>query len=196
MQISGYGAVSQTQWPYEQQKRTRAVTETAGLLGDTVSFSAEALELLAQSQAAKADTVKAGDSQADTRDSSGSKSDAKAESGKPSVVSMTAKGATSSGNSGGFDDTAGEQAEEKAAGGVGQQSSQDSTETDIDAKIKSLKGQIEQIARQVGQIYAASTDPRVKEETAKPLEGRIGQLEQEIQTLEAQKAEKAAAAQK
>lgn len=193
MQISGYGAVNQSQWPYEQQRRTRAASDESVRRGDTVSFSAEALELLARSQAAKNNA----DTPAESTESSESRSRAAEDKNDTAsantALSISGKTESASGSDTSFGDTAGEQAEDKAQSSSTHEANQKSnTEEDIDSKIKGLKGQIEQVARQIANIYKLPIDTQQKVEMAQPLEERINQLQQEIQALEAQKAAAAA----
>lgn len=201
MQISGYGAISQSQWPSEQQRRTRATTENAERRGDTVSFSAEALELLARAQASKTntDTEKTEYSPSkDAKEKDAKEKDDTTGSALTSTSTATSSSASSSSSSSsdGFGETSGEQAEAKAeSSSVHEKNKQSTTDTDVDSKIKGLKGQIVQLAGQIAKIYELPLEPRLKEEMAKPLEDRISLIEQEIAALEAQKEQQAKGAQ-
>lgn len=203
MQITGYGAIDQTQWPYDQPRKTRSSTESNGSRGDTVTFSDEALELLARAQAAKinaeqsaSETSQDSKAREEQEHSAGESSDS--ESSPAATAIASAAGSRSSSSSGGFGETAKEHSEgrtEETAVHEQNKAAQESGDgDDIDAQIDKLKNEIVKLAQKISQIYSLPGDDNMKQGMAQPYEDRINQLQQQIAALEAKKEKQAESA--
>lgn len=197
MQISGYGAVNQSLWPTEQNRRATHGHQKSSNRADTVSFSDEALALLEQLQRVKSEAAEkqAKSALSKNEDEKSGQSLNEGASHSPEASENMKAQTTGTGQSD-FGDTTGEHSEAKTAessvhkqnkAAAGSSSSTDTIES-IETQIEKLKGKIKELAETMNKILSNETIPlETREQMVKPIEEQINQLMAQISQLESKK---------